>query len=379
MKRNGSRWGRICVGSGRLLKVSEGYSFRAFAVIYVDQPVHGMAGRVARADESGGLGARRAHRRAPLRPSRGPSARILDRMPVLIDPITGDRLLVAPARATRPHDLVHPAVPGECPFCDGNEAETPPEVAADRPGGGPADSPGWLTRTVPNRFPAMPPDEGTHEVVLLTPRHDALVGTLTAAEAHRAMAAAASRVRAVVADPRGLLPFLFLNQGAAAGASLRHPHAQVVGLPFDPPRMAAREHAFATAASCPVCDDLAAAHDEGRLVEDGTVLVAWVPRTPAVTAGIRIAPRIHRAAWSAGPDPGALGPVMARLAGLIASRLDHEDLNLWVVEGRSAHGPVHWHADVVPRLGVLAGLEVGAGVLAGANDPSALAARLRAA
>lgn len=115
------------------------------------------------------------------------------------------------------------------------------------------------------------------------------------------------------------------------------------------------------------------------MVEDDGALVAWVPRTPAITAGVRIAPRSHRATWSDGPDPGALGPALARVAELIATRLDREDLNLWVVEGRSADGPVHWHADVVPRLGVLAGLEVGAGVLAGANDPATLAARLRAA
>ena len=45
--------------------------------------------------------------------------------------------------------------PESCPFCEGREDRTPPEVYALRPGGGEPDSPGWTTRVVPNLYPAL--------------------------------------------------------------------------------------------------------------------------------------------------------------------------------------------------------------------------------
>ena len=127
---------------------------------------------------------------------------------------------------------------------------------AVRPGGGPPDTPGWLVRAIPNKFPAVAPEEGVHEVIVNTPRHVVRMGDLTDEEAELAGGAWADRIAAVEADPRGLWPFLFLNQGAAAGASLQHTHAQLVGLPLEPPRLVARERAFDEAAECPVCADL---------------------------------------------------------------------------------------------------------------------------
>ncbi|MDX6554523.1 MAG: UDPglucose--hexose-phosphate uridylyltransferase, partial [Miltoncostaeaceae bacterium] len=66
-------------------------------------------------------------------------------------------MLVAPSRAERPHDVGPRARGGgDCPFCPGSEAETPPEVLAERPGGGAPDGPGWLVRAFQNKFPALP-------------------------------------------------------------------------------------------------------------------------------------------------------------------------------------------------------------------------------
>lgn len=73
-------------------------------------------------------------------------------------------MLVAPGRAERPDDFTqgkwHPADHDGCPFCEGHESKTPPEVEAVRPSGGEADGPGWITRTVPNLYPAVMPRGG---------------------------------------------------------------------------------------------------------------------------------------------------------------------------------------------------------------------------
>ena len=186
-----------------------------------------------------------------------------------------------------------------CPFCEGNEAETPPETHAVRPGGGGPDTPGWLVRAIPNKFPAVAPDEGVHEVIVNTPRHVVRFGDLTDDEAELAGGVWADRIAAVEADPRGLWPFLFLNQGAAAGASLQHTHAQLVGLPLEPPRLLARERAFEETSRCPVCADIEGAAATGRVVDEGEGLVAWSPEVPPLTGTLQDRP---------GEPPAPTGP-----------------------------------------------------------------------
>jgi UDPglucose--hexose-1-phosphate uridylyltransferase len=297
--------------------------------------------------------------------------------PVLWDPYTGEPVLVAPSRAGRPHDVTAPRPDGACPFCEGNEAETPPETLAVRPGGGPPDSPGWLVRAVPNRFPALDPQEGVHEVVISTPRHVTRFTDLAPDEASRAVWAWSERLRAVAADRRRLWPFLFLNQGAMAGASLQHSHAQLVGLPFAPPRLVAREHAFDAAPSCPICAEIAAAGRRSVLATDD--LVAWCPARPPLSAVVRVAPRDHRPDWGRDLQPDAVAAVVQGVLFRMERGFAAGALNLWLHQRRPGGGAsFHWHLDAVPRLGTLAGLELGSGVIAAIHTPVEAAERLRA-
>lgn len=279
---------------------------------------------------------------------------------------------MAPARSLRPHDVGRAAAAG-CPFCPGAEDQTPPATMTT-----PGPDGTWRVRAFPNLFPSLDPAEGIHEVIVNTPRHVTTIGELDHDECAVAVAGWAARLAAVTADPRGLWPFLFLNQGAAAGASLRHTHAQVVGLPFAPPRLALREDALADAEGCPLCADMARAGE--RLVLAGGPLVAWCPEVPPLSGTVRIAPREHLPDWRAGMDPGALGRVLPACARAAAAALGRDDLNLWLHErhpGGSAR--FHWHLDLLPRVGTLAGLELGAGVMTVVVAPEAAAARMRAA
>jgi UDPglucose--hexose-1-phosphate uridylyltransferase len=306
--------------------------------------------------------------------------------PVRWDPLTGTPLLVAPARIGRPHDTgpIAPGDPGPvngpgpagCPFCPGSEDETPPEVWAERPPGGVRDTPGWSVRAVPNRFPVLPPDEGIHEVVINSPRHVVELWELSAPEMIAAVDAWARRERVARDDPRGLWPFVFLNQGAAAGASLQHSHAQLIGFPFAPPLLAAREDAFERAPRCPVCAELM--DPALARITDAGPLTAWCPQAPPLSGAIRIAPRRHAPEWPEQPGcelAGVLGPVMRALAALVGTTA----MNLWVNQ-RHPGGPdaFHWHLEIIPRRATLAGMELAAGVFSLLNDPTALAAALRA-
>lgn len=211
-----------------------------------------------------------------------------------------------------------------------------------------------------------------------TPRHVVPFWDLTDEEAARAVSAWAERLAAIGRDPRRLWPFCFLNQGAAAGASLQHSHAQLLGLPFSPPRLVARERAF-TRGACPVCGEIAAGDPE-RLVFEDDGLVAWCPSAPPLSGTIRIAPRLHAPDWSDGFDPAATGRVLRAVLTRIGRAFDAPALNVWL-NARRPGGPegYHWHLELVPRLGTLAGMELGTGVIALAHAPEPVAARVRAA
>src|SRR5512135_442165 len=104
------------------------------------------------------------------------------------DPIQRRWVIIATERGRRPDDFP-PADDlgsnGFCPFCEGNEAKTPPEIRAIRFNGNGPDSPGWQIRVVPNKFPALRIEGdlereghgiydkmngvGAHEVVIETP------------------------------------------------------------------------------------------------------------------------------------------------------------------------------------------------------------------
>ena len=290
------------------------------------------------------------------------------------EPISCAPVLLAPGRAARPHDTREETAPRPCPFCEGAEGETPLESYGERPGGGAPNTPGWSVRVVPNKFPVIPAEEGVHEIVVPTSRHVLTLAALSEDEVSRAVRVWAERLEVIAADERGLWPFCFMNEGAAAGASLQHSHAQIVGLPFTPPRLAAIERTFE--ASDPVAEDLAVA--DRRIVAEADGLVCWCPATPPYTGTVRIAPRDAERRLGESARFGAIGARLRDLAARVERALDAPALNLLVNQARPGHdGGFHWHIDLVPRLGTLAGLELGTGVMAIAGAAEDLAGRLR--
>ncbi len=129
-------------------------------------------------------------------------------------------VIIAPARTKRPADNApHKQV---CPFCPGNEATTPPEVY--RIGPGEKDSPGWLVRVVPNKFPIT----DIHEVIIHSPSDSKDVEALPLEHVTKILTAYRDRYRAHEDNGQVLI---FCNHGEHAGASLRHPHSQLAVIP----------------------------------------------------------------------------------------------------------------------------------------------------
>ncbi len=283
------------------------------------------------------------------------------------DPISGRTVVIAPARAKRPgaeHPELEPPSPKElddCPFCEGREDRTPPETFAVGPPERKTDTPGWLVRVFPNLYPAFE----HQEVVVHTPRHARSIGELTDEEV--SATASAWHQRLMAANEAGFAhPQLLLNEGREAGASLPHSHSQLVWLRDTPPEIAA-ELPRLRKDDCALCGVL---RDESlEIAFDGDVSLRSAP-AGRVPYELLIAPRAHNA--QPGRDALETGLSLLREAILrLYEVLGPVPLNAWL------HAGAHWHLEVVPRLTVLAGLELGAGLYVNWQPPEKAAGALR--
>lgn len=250
--------------------------------------------------------------------------------------------MIAPGRAKRPgaaRPALDPPTAQEletCPFCPGHEDMTPPQTLVL------PDAGDWRVRVVPNLYPALE----YQEVVVHSRRHVRSLAELEGDEPELVARAWQRRAAAVPGYVHALV-----NEGREAGSSLPHSHSQLVWLPEPPPRRAR-----------PRLEQFQA--------EEGLVAgCPWASRLPYETV---IAP--------VEPDPfglqsGLLAPAV-RLLVEIVRRLHAVEgpvpLNAWV-----EHDERDWRLVLLPRLTILAGLELGAGIFVNTLPPDEAAKRLR--
>lgn len=264
-------------------------------------------------------------------------------------PISRLPVLVAPHRESRPHG--YDGVP--CPFCPGAEDQTPPEILRD---GDP-----WRIRLVPNKYPASQP----HEVMIESAEHDRNFDELSFAHAARVVELSFQRYQTL----RATSPFvtLFKNQGPLAGASLPHPHSQILGTSVAPARVALESRAFGEQVRCPLCAEsphsLIAESDHYRWIAPAGSTMAWQQW---------IVPLRHQAEMS---DPGDLARLLQAAVG--ATRTISVSFN-WAFLNFPNEPRAHWYLELFPRLTPVAGFELGLGTFINTVDPADAARVLRA-
>jgi UDPglucose--hexose-1-phosphate uridylyltransferase len=313
------------------------------------------------------------------------------------DPLTGDWVLIAPHRQSRPN------LPDTgCPFCVGGlEAPEPydvrvfenrwppllPGAAVDLVGTVAGDEDGAV-ESMTRREP-----RGAAEVVLFSPDHEASLATIGVEGVLRVVDVWVERTEALLARSEIEYVLVFENRGAAVGATIHHPHGQIYGYAFVPPTPA-REIAVAVD-GCPVCRELEAEIATAeRIVFDDGEWVAWVPFASAHAYGLRLAPRAHLGRLSDLDAPrrralaAALGDVLGRYERLWPRAPEEGPFPylMWFHQAPAHHhGEYHVHAHIAPPLrgpGVLryvASGELGGGMLANPILPERAAADLRAA
>ena len=319
------------------------------------------------------------------------------------DPVVERWVIIATERARRPMDFVPQAVPSrgpaECPFCPGHEDRTPPEVyrAGDSAEGS------WSVRVIPNKFPALHSDAevhatgegiydridgvGAHEVIIETPDHFGGLGTLSAAHVAEVLIAYRERLLALRKDPRLEYVLIFKNHGVTAGASLEHPHSQLIATPILPELVseeiegAARY--FRMKERCVWCDVVSQERRGGsRLVLEDDGFVALAPFAPRFPFETWVLPTAHRASFeSIGPDEvDALARVIGELIGRLGRLFEDPPYNFALHTAPLRAGDpehFHWHLELMPKLTHMAGFELGTGFFINPTPPEDAARFLR--
>jgi UDPglucose--hexose-1-phosphate uridylyltransferase len=277
-----------------------------------------------------------------------------------IDPLTGACVAITPWRQHRP------LLPdGQCPFCPGGlEAPGPYDV-----------------RHIPNRWPALP--GGCHEVILHSPDHHASFPALGPRRAARVVELWSARTAALGSRADVGYVFVFENRGRMIGATIDHPHSQIMAFREIPPipRSELAQH------GCDLCRD----PDGGLIVSRHSGWQARVPWAPSWPYEMLLSPRGHVADLpAAGPRLRAgLGAMLVDSLTRVERLLGQDAAYMLWVHQRPADGadwPVaHLHLHLAPVLRApgmrrhLAAAELGAGVLIVSIDPHQAAADLRSA
>jgi len=323
------------------------------------------------------------------------------------DPTTGAFVIIAPGRSRRPGAPHSASSAGQlvshydehCPFCPGNETQLL-GIVAETPA---KNSSGWSTRTVPNKFPALTSDavapqtndpthetiagKGFHEVIIENPFHDADLPTMEIPQISDVVATYHQRFCELSKRPGIEAVVLFRNHGTRSGASLVHPHAQVVALPLVPPRLqamsgwAARQGA--QTGQCPTCAELARERQAAvRVVEESADFVALVPFAAEMPCEVWLVPKRHHASFAE-----TRADELADLAALLGRSLQrlkaaHGDPPYsFAIESAGPGADAkhfHWRLRIAPDLVNWGGFERGSGMPINPSGPEADAALLRA-
>lgn len=324
------------------------------------------------------------------------------------NPITLRWVIYAAARQQRPHDHrqrddgsgPQPRHDTSCPFCPGNEHLTPPTIlqwpAGDRP---------WRVRAFVNKFPILTPDDdtgippvskaiyssavgyGRHEVVVETPDHHEDLARMPLQYVEVFIEVCHQRYVTMKSDPLIQCVFLFRNHGARAGASLSHPHSQLIGTHIVTPQVRFRESAarryHRERGKCAWCEALGFERGSGqRLVYENPSFLAFVPYAAEVPCEIWVAPCEHRADFSTatGKERADLADALHTILRRLRERANDPDYNLMFhTASRSAVSApyMHWYVQIRPRIGVKAGFEMASGMAVNTSLPEEDAARLR--
>lgn len=322
------------------------------------------------------------------------------------DIVTGKKVIIATRRGKRPSDFSSTEETGNnrpCPFCYGNEKLTPPEITALRPEKTSPDEPGWQVRVVPNKFAAVQRDEplqkmqkglftsysgkGEAEVIIESPQHDSTLGNLSRKQIKDLLFILRERFLELSRRDYTKYVQVFKNSGAVAGASLQHSHWQIISIPFVPTTLedeyrGARAF-FKKNRQCVFCTMIEEETQQKlRIVGENNDFIAFCPYASRYPSEIWILPRRHYSNFGKLPAESLknLGILLKETISRLEKGFNYPPYNIILHSSpgdKKDNQFYHWHLEILPRLSISAGFELGTGCYINVTSPESAADFLR--
>jgi len=321
--------------------------------------------------------------------------------------------IIASERVRRPTDFSVPSVKEAeetCPFCAGNESATPPaDLVLLQKEGKIIQSrdenhirlKDWRVRCFPNLYPALSPtilkmakpdpftvrrwSYGYHEVVVESPNHLDHPSQAPTEQIQLSLKAILSLLNRYYQDKKIKYVQVFRNHRKEAGASLSHPHSQIIALPFTPSNIrfelaAARRH-FETKEQCIFCKIIEEELDSQRKIYENDHFFMFSPWASILPFEFWVIPKRHepRLENITPEETTDLATTLKKgLTGL--SQLLHDppyNYGFHTSPSKSRSEFYHWHLEVYPKLSTPAGFELSTGVYINVTPPELAAESLR--
>lgn len=335
------------------------------------------------------------------------------------DPILGRWVIIATERSKRPDSFGEKKEgPSEdeiakCPFCGGRETQTPPEIYSLRNPDTKPNEPGWRVRVVPNKFPALGIDVplekkgfglhdfmtsfGAHEVIIENPDHRKEFHDLSLDEMSDVITVLQNRTGDLFNDSRLHYILVFKNKGKEAGASLGHPHHQIIGLPITPIRvreeLKGAEFYFKLKERCIFCDLIEQeVYSKERVIFENRSFISFCPYASRFPFEMWVLPKEHTIdfySFNSRDKIRDLAEMMKTLITKLHQVLRNPEYN-YIIHAAPNRYPrggywqtieedYHWHIELFPRLTRVAGFEWGSGFYINPVPPEMAAKYLREA
>ncbi|MEF8847446.1 MAG: galactose-1-phosphate uridylyltransferase [Candidatus Paceibacterota bacterium] len=326
------------------------------------------------------------------------------------DLISGDWVVVATGRARRPETFKEEqrdtggVSPEECPFCQLETQKEPvllmvdgEEVPLDEI---PED---WTLASIPNLYPAVTPQQelnktqkgdlyekmdavGYHEV-LITRDHRKQLGQFSYEKMREVIEAYHNRFLDLCREDFVNYVFIFHNHGAEAGASIAHPHSQIITTPLiDADLKNALEKSknyYEENNECVYCKaNEWELEQEERVVYENDKFLVVCPFASRSAFQTIISPKEHLSNFekSTEEERDQLADAMRQALTRIYKGLGDPPYNFYLhtapCDGED-HDHYHWHFTILPKTSIWAGFELGAGMEISTIEPETAAEYLR--
>lgn len=329
------------------------------------------------------------------------------------DPITNRWVIIRTDPGAGPSTLSprpEESAPAQCPFCEGNEHLTPPEILALRNPGTAPNGKGWQVRVVPNRFPVLRIEGelgkeghglfdkmngvGAHEIIIESPVHGGGLDTHGRERLTRILDVYRLRMLDLLRDTRFHYLLIYRNEGPNAGGKLHHPHSQIVATPVTPREVkaelrGARDY-FLYKDRCVFCDMMHEERREGsRVVWENRDFFCFCPFASRSPFEMWLLPKEHSPDFQRLPGDkiASLAEALDQAIQRLAKALNRPQYNMVLHSGpnrrerrdywQTLDHDFHWHLEIIPRFTPYSGFEWGTGFFINPTPPEEAAAFLR--